>query len=161
MEEKDVLDDYIIEATEELHEAENYVEVINTYNIITFGLMKSVLRQNDVHFIVRDELTVQTDPFLSNAIGGAKIMVRPEDLEHATQLLEEGGYNVKESGEMTDPISHFANSVAQRIPFLRDLRSELQMVIIFGTAAVLFAFIAYLVLNGLGFIETGSSSLHY
>ena len=150
MKENEILDNYIIEATEEKHEAEDYVEVINTYNVITFGLMKSVLRQNEVHFIVRDELTVQTDPFLSNAIGGAKIMVRSEDLEQATRLLDEGGYNVKESGEMTDPISGFANSIVQEIPFLKDLRSELQMVIVFGTAAVLIAFIAYIILNGLG-----------
>ena len=153
MDEKETLDDGLFEAIEERHGAKNYVEVINTYNIITFGLMKSILRQNEVHFIVRDELTVQTDPFLSNAIGGAKIMVRSEDFEYATALLEEGGYNVKESGKMTEPISGFTHSIANGIPFLKDLRPELQMITIFGTAAILFAFIAYLILNAFGFLE--------
>ena len=147
---KETLDSHLFTTSEAVQEKDGYMEVINTHNITTFGLMTSLLRQKKIHFITRDELTIQTDPFLSNAIGGAKIMVRTEDFEYATQLLDEGGYNVNESGEISDPFGNFVHSIADGIPFLRDLRFELQMIIVLGTTAILFAFIAFIILDTLG-----------
>lgn len=50
---------------------------------------KSVLDSAGIDCFLADENIVRIDWFLSNGVGGAKLMVRPEDLEEATKLLDE------------------------------------------------------------------------
>lgn len=53
---------------------------------------KSLLESNEIDVILRDELTIQMDNFISNAIGGVKLQVRECDVESASTILKEGGY---------------------------------------------------------------------
>ena len=47
-------------------------------------------------------------------------------------------------------MNDFANAMISRIPFLQELRSELQMIIVFGTTAILLAFVLFFILNAFG-----------
>lgn len=123
----------------------DFVEIINSDNIITFDLMKSVLRQNEIPFITRDELTVQTDPLYSNAIGGAKILVHPSDVLRAIQILEKAGYNASQIDTLDHPIAKILSPFASKIPFLNKLRFELQIVVVVGTIAILTALLFYFI----------------
>jgi len=50
--------------------------------------IKSVLDAEGIPVLIPDEHTLGVDPFLSNAIGGARVTVRTEDLERAQNALE-------------------------------------------------------------------------
>ena len=50
---------------------------------------KSILDSAEIDSFLADENIVRLDWFYSNLVGGAKLMVRPEDLEEATRLLAE------------------------------------------------------------------------
>jgi hypothetical protein len=50
---------------------------------------KSILDSAEIDSFLADENIVRLDWFYSNLVGGAKLMVRPEDLEEATRLLDE------------------------------------------------------------------------
>lgn len=123
----------------------DFVEIINSDNILTFDLMKSVLRQHEIPFITRDELTVQTDPLYSNAIGGAKILVHPNDVLRAIQILEKAGYNASQSNSLDNPIAKILSPFVSKIPFLNKLRFELQIVVVVGTIAILAALLFYFI----------------
>lgn len=150
MKEREILDSELLVME---NKTENYVSITSADTVVLLGFMKAILRRNDIHFFVKNETMLQVEPFLATTADSAQIMVRVEDSEHATQLLEDSGYNIKDSGEMTDPIGDFVHSVANGIPFLKDLRFELQMIIVLGTTAVLSAFALFAVLNMLGVVR--------
>ena len=130
----------------------NYVEIISANSKAMLSFMQITLRQNDIHFFVKNEMMLQIEPTLAFAstVDSAQIMVRAEDAERAIQVLEEGGHSLKGSGELTNPMNDFANAMISRIPFLQELRSELQMIIVFGTTAILLAFVLFFILNAFG-----------
>lgn len=49
---------------------------------------KSVLESAGIEAVVPDEHTVSVQPFLANAIGGVRVLVRSADLERAHEVLE-------------------------------------------------------------------------
>lgn len=49
-------------------------------------IIKNKLEAEGVYVFLKDELTVQTDNFLSNAIGGVKLQVKAADVEKATKI---------------------------------------------------------------------------
>ncbi|MFN4315381.1 MAG: DUF2007 domain-containing protein [Chitinophagaceae bacterium] len=54
---------------------------------IAFGRLK----EEFINCHLQDEYTVTIDPFLSNAIGGIKLMVAEEQMERALAILSESG----------------------------------------------------------------------
>jgi hypothetical protein len=72
---------------------ENHLVVVMS---VTYAYELAVLRQELEHAgiesFLKDELTVQVNPFLSNAIGGVKLQVRERDLPRTLEILKEGGY---------------------------------------------------------------------
>jgi hypothetical protein len=46
------------------------------------------LQENNINCYLQDEYTVTIDPFLSNAIGGIKLMVVDSQFERAVEILE-------------------------------------------------------------------------
>jgi len=50
-------------------------------------IAKVFLESNGIKCIVKDELTIQSYHFLSNAIGGVKLLVPENDLSEARKLL--------------------------------------------------------------------------
>jgi len=64
-----------------LNSFDNYIEAH-----ITMGR----LEQENIRCHLQDEYSVTIDPFLSNAIGGIKLMVAKGQVERALQILNEG-----------------------------------------------------------------------
>ncbi|MDC1105327.1 DUF2007 domain-containing protein [Prolixibacteraceae bacterium] len=68
------------------------------HTIITFDqpleahMAKNLLESEGILTIMRDELTVQSHNFYSNAIGGIKLDVREECIDEALNVLVDGGY---------------------------------------------------------------------
>jgi len=56
-------------------------------NYITASITLARLDEEGITCYLKDEYTVTIDPFLSNAIGGIKLMVLPDDFEEASALL--------------------------------------------------------------------------
>lgn len=76
---------------------------MNLVTVANFSLpqdayvLKSRLEAEDIPFYMKDELTVQTDNFLSNAIGGVKLQVREEDVNRIMPILTELGITSEKS----------------------------------------------------------------
>jgi hypothetical protein len=51
-------------------------------------MVKNFLLANDIENRVKDDFTLQSDPMLNNAIGGAKLQVKAEQFEQAYSLLK-------------------------------------------------------------------------
>ncbi len=86
-------------------ENEEFITVLTA----TFGYEVAVIRgrleSEGITCFVQDELTVQVDPFLSNAIGGVKLQVRESDLEHAVEILKDAGYIKNGDAQPSDKLS--------------------------------------------------------
>jgi len=75
------------------------------------------LKANGIETFLKDELTVQTDNFLSHAVGGVKLQVMRQDVKRAVDILTAAGYidhnnhdedlTLKQVGKMTDEIKLF------------------------------------------------------
>lgn len=52
-------------------------------------LIEPQLRAAGIDFMFMDRETATVDPFLSNAIGGIKLQVRPEDFDKTIEILKE------------------------------------------------------------------------
>lgn len=66
-------------------------------------ILKSKLESEGITVELRDELTVQADNFLSNAIGGVKLQVYEQDMEKALDIMKEGGYPAPSEAQDTSP----------------------------------------------------------
>jgi DNA-directed RNA polymerase subunit RPC12/RpoP len=70
-------------------------------NYINASLTLARLDEEGITCYLKDEYTVTIDPFLSNAVGGIKIMVLPDDFEKAKALLT--GYDKDYRENITCP----------------------------------------------------------
>lgn len=52
-------------------------------------ITKSKLDSEHINTMLADEKTIDTDPLLSQAIGGVKLLVHKHDLERATEIYNE------------------------------------------------------------------------
>lgn len=65
---------------------------IATFNYPSeLAVVRTILESNDINCFVKDELTIQTHNFYSNAIGGIKLEVPYKDCEKALSILMESG----------------------------------------------------------------------
>ncbi|HRO43610.1 MAG TPA: DUF2007 domain-containing protein [Flavipsychrobacter sp.] len=56
------------------------------------AMARSVIESEDIFCFLKDELTIQANPFYSNALGGVKLQVKEEDRVNAIRILKEYGY---------------------------------------------------------------------
>ena len=52
------------------------------------AIIRGRLESEGIECFVQDELTVQVNPFYSNAIGGIKLQVRESNYDKAVEILE-------------------------------------------------------------------------
>lgn len=71
---------------------EGYVLVQSFSGAIAARIIVSRLEAEGIDCFLQDELTVQTNWYLSNAVGGVKLFVKEEQVANALQLIKEGGY---------------------------------------------------------------------
>ncbi len=104
----------------------------NWVTILTFTypqeahLIKTKLQSENIEVFIKDELTTQSNNFLSNAIGGVKLQVKEQDYKQAYLLLKDLGY-IKEPKQKANS---FFNNFKKKIPFLNKLSYDKRLVII-------------------------------
>lgn len=54
-------------------------------------IIRGKLQSEDIFCYLKDELTVQSDNIISNAIGGVKLQIHESDLQRVLPILEEAG----------------------------------------------------------------------
>ena len=96
------------------------------------GIIKGRLDAEGVETFLVDNLTIDTDPLVSNAIGGIKLKVRKEDEEKAREILATiNEYSVDDAGKEI----HCPNCGATEIHYFSDV-TDLK-----SLAALLFGFL--------------------
>jgi Putative prokaryotic signal transducing protein len=74
--------------------------VVRTFdNYLLANMLQGRLEADGIRCHLKDENTVLADPFLSNAIGGIKLMVYGEDMEKAMGIIA-----AVESGRLEDDV---------------------------------------------------------
>jgi DNA-directed RNA polymerase subunit RPC12/RpoP len=73
-------------------ENETFVTVLTATYGYEIAVIRGRLESEGNTCFAKDELTVQVNPFYSNAIGGVKLQVRESDLNQAIEILKETGY---------------------------------------------------------------------
>tara|TARA_R110001592_G_scaffold16998_7_gene72110 strand:- start:228 stop:671 length:444 start_codon:yes stop_codon:yes gene_type:complete len=64
-------------------------------------VIKSRLEADEIPCFLKNELTIQTDNFLSNAMGGVQLQIPESYIEQALPVLEEVGLISKDTAELT------------------------------------------------------------
>ena len=67
---------------------DDWVQVRNCNWLHQAQFLKSVLESEGIDVQLPDEHLLGVQPFYGAAIGGVRVMVRPADLQRATELLE-------------------------------------------------------------------------
>jgi len=73
-------------------EKEKFITVLTVTFAPEVAIIRGRLESEGIICFVKDELTVQIQPFYSNAIGGVKLQVRESDLNQTLEILKETGY---------------------------------------------------------------------
>jgi hypothetical protein len=100
------------------------------------------LDADGIEYLVLDELTVQVNPFYSNAIGGVKLQVKESDVQKTIAILKESGY-IKDQDFQQPEILTKLNNATSRLPFLKNLRVELRLMIIVALGALVVGGVIY------------------
>jgi hypothetical protein len=99
-------------------------------------IVRGRLEAEGIETYVQDELTIQVDPFYSNALGGIKLMVHQADVPRATEILAESGL-VKQNEKQPFEFLHAFSDTTHRLPWIGHLKFE-NRVFILVTLFVLF-----------------------
>ncbi len=94
-----------------------------------YSVIMARLESEGIRCFVKDEMTVQVNPFYSNAIGGIKLQVERPDAERAIRILKETGYLSKRAREPTRIWSTLHN-LTVKIPLLNRIRFELRVLVL-------------------------------
>ena len=73
-------------------ETEKLITVL-TFNFVhEAAIVQGRLQSEGVECFLQNKHTVQTNPLVTNAIGGVKLQVRESDLQRSIEILKETGY---------------------------------------------------------------------
>ncbi|MBS1615246.1 MAG: DUF2007 domain-containing protein [Bacteroidetes bacterium] len=79
------------------------------------ALAKSRLQSEDIYCFLKDELTIQANPFYSNALGGVKLQVPASEVRRAVDILDT--MSERSIGDQPKTISvHTANGMIDECP---------------------------------------------
>lgn len=85
---------------------------------------------------LKDELTIQADNFISNAIGGVKLQVMEADWSRAHNLLLETG-QIKEHASDNQPGPF--DLYTAKLPFIKQFPPEIRLLIVAGIVLLIIA----------------------
>ena len=109
---------------------QSLIEVANYQYSSEAYLFKGKLESEGIEVFLQNENTINTDPLLSNAIGGVKIFVNSEDVLKARHILDSiPEYSIDDKGELLS----CPNCCSQKINMvttIKDVKSF--MAFIFG-----------------------------
>jgi hypothetical protein len=100
---------------------------------VELAIPRGRLEADGIECRVLDELTVQVNPFFSNAIGGVKLQVKEGDIQKAVAILIDGGYMKKEDLQSLKSQTSLDN-VSSKLPILEKL---LRLIAIIAIATVI------------------------
>ena len=101
-------------------------------------VIQPALENQGFEVFLKDELTVQVDNFISNAIGGIKIQVHKDKAEDAYKYLLESGL-IEEKKEHESLI----NSVTKNIPIVKNWDVIGKILFVFISVFILLAVFVY------------------
>jgi hypothetical protein len=104
------------------------------------AILRGRLEYEGIECFVKDEFSVQVNPFYSNAIDGVKLQVKQSDIENAIKILKANGYTVDEDVQPYKLYGKLDN-VTSKFPLIKNLRLEFRLMIII---AIIVGFLAYL-----------------
>jgi|GEM_PF-1073916 len=112
------------------------MELISVNNVQEAHLIKQTLAMHDIEAQLIDEYIVQTAPYLSNAIGGIKIVVADADFFDAEEVLSvQLGITAPRLKKATGYEENILN-VTRTIPILKNFAPIIQ--ILFALLIILF-----------------------
>lgn len=109
------------------------------------SIIRSRIEAEGIECKTIDELTVQVNPLYSPAIGGVKLQVKESDARQAIEILKEGGYvSDKDFEKSTSKTLSFIEKHTSKIPFLKNYRLEVRVMVIITVIVILFSIITIL-----------------
>ncbi len=93
-------------------------------------MLCSILESSGIKTFIPDQNTVSVQPFYSNAMGGIRIQVDENDLEHAREVLANALPAGNTERDECPKIDSTANSVPWRKRFRREIRIGTGLVLI-------------------------------
>ncbi|OIQ29947.1 MAG: hypothetical protein BM564_04020 [Bacteroidetes bacterium MedPE-SWsnd-G2] len=98
-------------------------------------IIKGMLEAQDIPVFMADQFTIDTDPLISNAIGGVKLKVYSEDFDKAQHHIKSvGDYAVSDQGEALNcPVCN--SSKIDLFSTIKDFKSLFAFIVgaLFGT----------------------------
>ena len=76
---------------------ENYETIAVFTYPSEYAVLKLLFQQNEIRYVFQNETMISVLPFHSNAIGGIRLKVHPDDLDVAKEILN----NFNNSAELT------------------------------------------------------------
>lgn len=83
-------------------------------------VIKSKLESEGIYVFLKDELTIQIDNFLSNAIGGVKLQVYENDVEKSLEILKLYDVNIFKHNSPEGFAIKF-NNFTKKIPIIGNI----------------------------------------
>lgn len=68
---------------------QNYVQLAIFTFPSEYTVLEHLLQQGGVRYFFRNETMISVLPFHSNAVGGIRLMVHPEDVEVSKQIISD------------------------------------------------------------------------
>jgi len=93
---------------------EQFITVLTFTFAYEVAIIRGRLESEGITCFVKDELTAQVHPFMSNAIGGVKLQVKESDLPHAIEILKETGYIKEQDLQVTPAASRLQKNVTEQ-----------------------------------------------
>src|SRR5690554_3755710 len=105
-------------------------------------ILRSRLEAEGIECFLKDEYTVDANPFYSNAIGGVKLQVREKDVSKAMEILKDGGY-LTDSLPYQPRLLKLFEKHSRKLPAIGSLRIEVRLMIIVSLIVLILSLILY------------------
>jgi len=112
------------------------------FTLLTFtyphesAIVIGLLEGRGIKTFMKDEHTVQMQPFYSNAIGGVKLQVSADDFTEAAEILLEAGY-IPEGAAQQPGFFEKLEALTAGVPLLNRISPEARMLVI-AAAIIIF-----------------------
>jgi len=125
-----------------------FVTIITVSYPEQLAVIRGYLEAEGIECFVQDELTVQVNPFYSNAVGGVKLQVRESDKEEACEILRSAGYVLDEDEHTeTSPFMTKLDNITSKFPLLKRIRFEARLLIIITLLITIFVLGIYFIIR--------------
>lgn len=96
------------------------------------AIVKGKLEAEGIEVFMADNFTIDTDPLVSNAIGGVKLFVLTQQFDHASEILNDiSKYSVNENGDLIS-CPDCNSQTTELITTVKDKKSLLAFLFGFG-----------------------------